>query len=84
VIEINEKPSIPQSHFVVTGLYFYDGQASWLTKKLVPSARGELEITDLNWLYLEHGELDVTFIGRDCAWLDTGTHDSLQEAGSFI
>jgi glucose-1-phosphate thymidylyltransferase len=84
VIAINEKPSIPQSHFVVTGLYFYDGQASWLTKKLVPSARGELEITDLNWLYLERGELDVTFIGRGCAWLDTGTHDSLQEAGSFI
>lgn len=84
VIAITEKPAVPKSHFVVTGLYFYDEQASSLAKQLVFSDREELEITDLNWLYLERGELDVTFIGRGCAWLDTGTHDSLQEAGSFI
>lgn len=84
VIAITEKPAVPKSHFVVTGLYFYDEQASSLAKQLVLSDREELEITDLNWLYLERGELDVTFIGRGCAWLDTGTHDSLQEAGSFI
>ncbi|CAM3943036.1 glucose-1-phosphate thymidylyltransferase RfbA [Aeromonas bestiarum] len=84
VIAITEKPAVPKSHFVVTGLYFYDEQASSLAKQLVLSDREELEITDLNWLYLERGELDITFIGRGCAWLDTGTHDSLQEAGSFI
>ena len=79
-----EKPAEPPSHYAVTGLYFYDGQASARAHRLQPSARGELEITDLNMSYLEDEALDVCLMGRGSAWLDTGTHDSLQEASSFI
>lgn len=83
-ISIDEKPSQPKSRFAVTGLYFYDGSASERARKLIPSARGELEITDLNRTYLEEGLLDVTVLGRGYAWLDTGTHEALLEAGQFI
>ncbi len=81
---IEEKPAMPQSSYAVTGLYFYDGQACDLAAELRPSARGELEITDLNRRYLELGRLNVEIMGRGFAWLDTGTHDSLLEAASFI
>ena len=81
---IEEKPAMPQSSYAVTGLYFYDGQACDLAAELRPSARGELEITDLNRRYLELGRLNVEIMGRGFAWLDTGTHDSLLEATSFI
>jgi glucose-1-phosphate thymidylyltransferase len=84
VLSIEEKPERPQSHYAVTGLYFYDGRASALARGLVPSARGELEITDLNRLYLEDGSLCVERLGRGYAWLDTGTHESLQQAANFI
>ncbi|MDX5410978.1 MAG: glucose-1-phosphate thymidylyltransferase RfbA [Thauera sp.] len=83
-VSLEEKPARPKSRYAVTGLYFYDGGASALARGLSPSARGELEITDLNRLYLEAGALDVQVMGRGHAWLDTGTHESLLEAGMFI
>jgi glucose-1-phosphate thymidylyltransferase len=84
VLGIEEKPEQPRSHYAVTGLYFYDEFASEWARKLKPSRRGELEITDLNRLYLEAGKLAVERLGRGYAWLDTGTHESLQQAASFI
>jgi glucose-1-phosphate thymidylyltransferase len=83
-LSIEEKPLAPKSNYAVTGLYFYDGDACALAARLAPSARGELEITDLNRAYLEAGKLDVEVLGRGIAWLDTGTHDSLLDAAQFI
>ena len=83
-ISLEEKPARPKSRYAVTGLYFYDGQAPGFARNLAPSTRGELEITDLNRIYLERGELDVQVMGRGHAWLDTGTHERLLEAGMFI
>lgn len=84
VLSLEEKPANPKSNYAIPGIYFYDGDVVAFSRQLKPSKRGELEITDLNRLYLEAGRLHVELLGRGTAWLDTGTHDSLMEAGQFV
>jgi glucose-1-phosphate thymidylyltransferase len=83
-ISLEEKPAQPRSKYAVPGLYFYDNQVSELAENLPPSARGEIEITDLNRIYMEKGQLEVEVLGRGFAWLDAGTHESLLQAATFI